>query len=58
MELLTYDKWGVSMTQILENIEILRRRLNQMIADNSDNIELYEISTELDSWITKYYNEQ
>ena len=49
---------GVSMTQILENIEILRRRLNQMIADNSDNIELYEISTELDSWITKYYNEQ
>lgn len=46
------------MAHIIENIEMLRERLNKMIIDNSDDAELYEISTELDFWITKYYQEQ
>ena len=49
---------GLSMTQIIENIEVLRERLNHMIANNSDSVELYEVSTELDTWITRYYKEQ
>ena len=45
------------MTHIMDNIEMLRERMNQMIANETDNIELYEISTELDNWITEYYRE-
>ncbi len=45
------------MTHIMENIEMLRERMNQMIDNSTDNIELYKISTELDTWITQYYQE-
>lgn len=46
------------MAHIIKNIEILQERLNKMISDKSDNMALYEISTELDAWIVKYYKER
>lgn len=45
------------MTNITNNIELLQERLNQMIANKDDNIKLYELSTELDTWIVEYYKQ-
>lgn len=46
------------MTHIMEKIEMLQERLNDMITNNSDNMKLYQISTELDTWIVKFYKEK
>ena len=46
------------MTHIIDNIEMLREQMNKMIADKTDNMKLYEISTELDTWIVQYYKEK
>lgn len=46
------------MTHTMDHIEKLRERLDSMIANKADNMELYEMSTELDTWITRYYTEQ
>ncbi len=46
------------MTHIMNNIEMLRERLNNMIESKTDTMKLYEISIELDTWITQYYKEQ
>lgn len=46
------------MTQIISKIEQLREQLNRMVSEASDHVELYELSTELDIWITRYYKQQ
>ena len=46
------------MTQIISNIEVLREKLNQMMYDEKDPGKIYMISTELDHWIVKYYNQE
>jgi len=43
------------MIDIKDNIEQLQEKLNKMIHNKSDSTKLYEISTELDDWIVKYY---
>lgn len=49
---------GLAVTHIIKNIEMLQERLNKMITSNGDNMELYEISIELDNWIVQYYKEK
>lgn len=48
---------GIEMTHIMEQIKTLQERLNKMITDKADNMKLYELSTELDTWIVKYYKQ-
>jgi len=46
------------MTHITSNIEVLQKKLNQMLIQDNDLMKVYSISTELDTWIVKYYKQQ
>lgn len=46
------------MTHVTDRIELLQERLNKMIINQDDHNELYKISTELDTWIVKFYKEK
>lgn len=47
------------MTHITDRIEVLQERLNKMIVkQDDDNNELYKLSTELDTWIVRFYKEK
>lgn len=45
-------------THISDNIEVLRKKLNQIVLKESDPKEIYTLSTELDIWIVRYYKQQ
>jgi len=46
------------MNSITSNIEELQTKLNQMLIQEHDLTKAYTISTELDTWIVKYYKQQ
>ncbi len=45
------------MVHISNHIEILRDKLNQLMAQQNDPIEIYELSTQLDNLIVQYYQQ-
>lgn len=45
-------------THISDNIEALRKKLNQIVLKQSNPKEVYTLSTELDTWIVRYYKQQ
>ena len=45
-------------THISDNIEALRKKLNQIVLTERNPKEIYTLSTELDVWIVRYYKQQ
>lgn len=41
-----------------EIIETLREKLNQLVENNAPYEEIYKVSTELDKYITMYYEQE
>lgn len=42
---------------ILQTIDTLKEKLDEMIANKAPYDEIYKVSVELDKWIVKYYLE-
>lgn len=45
------------MDDIIRNIQRLQARLNEMVVQKSNLIEIHAISEELDTWIVQYYKQ-
>lgn len=42
----------------MENIRLLREKLDKLVGSNSNIVDIYKISRELDAWIVEYYKEK
>ncbi|HBY20419.1 MAG TPA: Spo0E family sporulation regulatory protein-aspartic acid phosphatase [Clostridiales bacterium] len=46
------------MKKFAEQIDVLRMKLNELIRNNADYMEIYKVSVELDELIAQFYDRQ